>query len=394
MLVIKSVLFILEVIQVPFLFLFVILSRVLPKKIDVGIGPDPLINNIFHKKALVQFGYSAETFCLKPYYITNDFDYIFGSQSLINRIYQCLFRPVFIFSCLRYRSLLIYFNGGPLYPYSVFLWKLEPLLLKVAGIPVVVLAYGGDVQDLLRTPNLYFRHTVMQDYPRHKTRTLLIRKKIELWTQHASHIVGGCDWVDYLYHWDSLMISHFAIDTAAIENTPKSSADKKSFSVLHAPNHRQIKGTQHIIDAVQSLKNKGYDIELTLIEKCSNQEVLEKISQADLIVDQLVIGWYAMFAIEAMSRGKPVICYLREDLIRLYENANLLNRNEIPLINSDCARIEETLESLLLNREILKLKGEDGVDYVTKHHSLEFIGKSFREILKSLNILPSQKNHE
>ena len=139
----KLFLLLLELVQILFLLPFAFITRIYPRKIDVGIGPDPLINNIFHKRALVHFGYSAETFCIKPYYITNDFDYIFGSQSLINRIYQCLFRPVFIFSCLRYRSLLIYFNGGPLYPYSVFLWKLEPLLLKVAGIPVVVLATEG-----------------------------------------------------------------------------------------------------------------------------------------------------------------------------------------------------------------------------------------------------------
>ena len=33
---------------------------------------------------------------------------------------------------------------------------------------------------------------------------------------------------------------------------------------------------------------------------------------ADIVVDQLLAGWYGGFAVEAMALGKPVIAYLRE----------------------------------------------------------------------------------
>jgi hypothetical protein len=51
-------------------FLIALLSRLARRPIDIGLGPEPLINNIYHKKALSVFGYVAETFVDQVFYIT------------------------------------------------------------------------------------------------------------------------------------------------------------------------------------------------------------------------------------------------------------------------------------------------------------------------------------
>ena len=61
--------------------------------------------------------------------------------------------------------------------------------------------------------------------------------------------------------------------------------------------------------------------------------MLKEINNADLIVDQLIIGWYAMFAIESMALEKPVICYLREDLA-IFIHKKILICENLPLINA------------------------------------------------------------
>ena len=38
------------------------------------------------------------------------------------------------------------------------------------------------------------------------------------------------------------------------------------------------------------------------------------IRESDVVIDQILMGTYARLAIESMALGKPVICYLREDL--------------------------------------------------------------------------------
>lgn len=41
-------------------------------------------------------------------------------------------------------------------------------------------------------------------------------------------------------------------------------------------------------------------VELITVQGKSNSELLALIDSCDIVADQLVIGWYAMFAIEGM----------------------------------------------------------------------------------------------
>src|SRR6058998_2007963 len=41
---------------------------------------------------------------------------------------------------------------------------------------------------------------------------------------------------------------------------------------------------------------------------------------ADLLVDQLLTGWYGAVAVEMMALGKPVVCYLREDDLKFIDS--------------------------------------------------------------------------
>ena len=86
------------------------------------------------------------------------------------------------------------------------------LFIDIAGIKTVVMPYGGDISKMDRTPNLLYKHTLSLDYPQYKLRNNRIRSQIELWSKYANHVIGGCDWVDYMHHWDTLMIAHFSID--------------------------------------------------------------------------------------------------------------------------------------------------------------------------------------
>jgi hypothetical protein len=377
----------LELVQVLPAIIAALISRFINKKIDVGIGPDPLINNIFHKKAILNEGYSCETFCYSTYYITKDFDFIFTKKSKLSIILAIFLRWPYLFCIFRYKVMFFYFNGGVLNPYSYILWRFEPFLYYLAGIETVLLAYGGDIQDLTRTSNYLFRHAVSKDYPNHKYRIQKIRKKIDLWTQRSSHVIAGCDWIEYLYHWDSVLISHFCIDEKIIPPIEKCNSSGP-FIVLHAPNHRTIKGTQYIEKAITCLKAQGLNIELKIIEKVSNEDILRQISEADLVIDQLIIGWYAMFAIEAMSLRKPVICNLRKDFLEFYTQIGLLDTKDCPIINASPSNIETKIKSLYYNREKLSEIGSRGTAYVHKYHSINYIGSHFKKVLCSLGHKP------
>lgn len=361
-----------------------IIARFLPKKIDVGLGPHPLINNVYHKIALEKQGYSVETFTFRPYFITNNFDIVLSEDHDLSKPWGLLIAQLrLVLLPFKYRILYIYFNGGSLGMTKIFLWRFEPFFYKLAGVKIVVMPYGGDVQEMSRCSNFDFKHTMTVSYPGHKMRRKRIAGQIDLWTKHGDHVLSGCEWVDYMYHWDTLMISHFSIDTEikgkAIEYKPEG-----TFKVLHAPNHRAIKGTDFLVKAIDALKEEGLDIELVMLEKVSNEKVIELIQQVDLVADQFVIGWYAMFAIEAMKHNKPVLCYLRQDLIDLYTGAGLLEDNEIPMINTHWSQIQDNIRTAYNEREKLIAIGKKSREYAVKRHSTEYIGSVFARINKDL----------
>ena len=386
----KWVLAILEVLLIIPCFVISYLSRYSSRKIDVGLGPEPLISNVYHKKALIQRGYSAETFVSEVYFITNEFD--INLSRWRSNLLTAVLIPFYLFlRCLfRYKSLFIHFHGGPLWTTRI-LDRFEPHFYRMAKIRVVVMPYGSDVQVLTRSKNLYFKHTVSIDYPNFRKYRRRVSNCVDRWTRHADWVISGCEWVDYMYHWDTLMLAHFSIDLdrwSSTKQTPEVGRGDR-LRILHAPNHVAIKGTKALVDAVETLKKEGLNIELVLMRGVPNSEIQKAIESVDLVADQFVIGWYAMFAMEAMAMKKPVLCYLREDLIDLYVKAGLVRREEIPIINTNLLEIKEKIRWVYSHREELIKIGERGREFVKNHHSTERIGEVFRNILTSLGLSSS-----
>jgi glycosyltransferase involved in cell wall biosynthesis len=363
---------------------------VAPRPVDVGLGPLPAINTPHHKRCLQRYGYRAESFVYYTWYFTQEFDVNFGKYC------PRAIGPYvsYVFCLFRYKCLYLYFSGGPL-GFTTLLARCEPFLYQLAGITTVVMPFGADVDILTRSKNRLMVHAFAKDYPgfRHSRRRTIAL--VDAWTHGADHIISGCDWVDFLYYWDTLMLAHFAVDTDLLkprERAASSDDPRRPLRLLHAPNHRNLKGTQHLIDAVHELRADGVAIELHVVEGVSNAEVPAFIENADVVVDQLVLGWYAMFAIEAMSLEKPVVCYIRPDFLDLYIGAGLLKPDELPLIDASIHTIKLTLRQLAERpREELQDIGKKSRVFVERHHSIEAVGRVFDRINRVLGLAPSQR---
>lgn len=379
---------VLSIVFVPIAFGLAAIARFVPKRIDVGLGPEPLINNVFHKRALERYGYTVETFVDQVYFITAEFDYR-ADRVVPKPFYFLRGHWLFVRAVFRYRCLYIYFNGGPLMN-KMLLWRLEPMLYRVAGVATVVMPYGADVQDMTRSPNLRFKHAMSMDYRDLMMRRREIAAQVEVWTRGATHIISGCEWVDYMYHWDTLMLAHFSFDVDACEMVAARVDPSSPLRVLHAPNHRNVKGTDTFIKAIEELKLEGVEIDLQLLQGVPNSEVREAIARADVVADQLVVGWYAMFAIEAMATGKAVLCYLRDDLTELYESVGLIAPGDNPVVNCSPRTVKRAIRDLAQNRQQLLELGRRGRAFVSKYHSLESVGRVFDGINRSMGMSPKQ----
>lgn len=369
--------------------LFCLLGRIIQKPYDVGLGPLPMINNVYWKRALIQQGFRVETYATERYFITDEFDYIFDRG--FKRIFRANPLILFVWTALRYRCVYVYFNGGPLQTLPG-IRLLEPLLYHVAGTKTVVMPYGSDCQIFERTPNKLMVNALCADYPTFfRTHHAILRRQVEWWTRYSDFVIGAMDSVDYEFFWDRLMHCHYAIDINCI--TPTYPVRQKGIiRVFHAPNHKQIKGSEHVEQVMAELQNEGYPVELVTRHGVSNEEIHRTIEECDIVIDQLVIGWYAMFALEAMAHGKPTICYLRSDLLKLYEQAGCVLPGEIPLFSAECGTLKQVLIDLINRREEWEEIGRRNRVYVEKYHSLEHIGKVFADINCQIGILPSNAN--
>lgn len=387
--VVRFVVGVLDLLLLAPLTLFCAAARFIPRRYDVGLGPIPIISSIYHKQSLARFGYRAQTFVDSVWSHTDEFD-VRADLYFPGLARVC--RPYFLFlrAAVTYKCLYMYFDGGPL-RVTTILCLLEPLLFRLANVKVVVMAFGADVHDLTRTTNFLFVHGMARDYPNHRFQRRQIARKVDMWTRHADHIIAGVDWVEYLYFWNTLCLSHFAIDTEQWKPRPsEATVDRQEpLRLLHAVNHRHLKGTENFIRAVDELRAEGMPVELRVLEGVTNEDVKEAIAEADVIADQLIIGWYAMFSIEAMAMEKPTICYIRPDLKRFYIDAGILKENELPVIEASISTVKEVIRDLTRNRDRIPTIGRKSRDFVLRHNSIEVIGRMFDGINRSLGVEPA-----
>lgn len=147
---------------------------------------------------------------------------------------------------------------------------------------------------------------------------------------------------------------------------PRSAGTTARPLVLHAPTDRKIKGTRFVLDAVSRLQEEGLEFDFQLVEGLTQAEAKELYHRADVVVDQLLVGWYGGFAVEVMALERPVVAYLRdEDLVYLPPGM----REEIPVISAGPDTIYDRLKELLTTRrsELAEI-GRRGRAYVSRWH--------------------------
>jgi len=157
--------------------------------------------------------------------------------------------------------------------------------------------------------------------------------------------------------------------------TPQSLPPKmrKKMIVAHAPTNQEAKGSKFVLEALNQLQKKYPDqIEVLLVEGKSHEVALEIYRQADLIIDQILIGWYGAFAVEAMLMGKPVIARIALGDLKFIPPAMAKELNET-IINANPATIYTVLEECLQNRTLLEEKGKASLAYATKWHHPEYV---------------------
>ncbi|WP_438307221.1 hypothetical protein [Pseudomonas guariconensis] len=138
--------------------------------------------------------------------------------------------------------------------------------------------------------------------------------------------------------------------------------------IVHAPSRRGVKGTEHVINAVEALREEGLDFDFTLVENLSQAEARAIFEKCDVIVDQLRIGWYGVLAVEAMALGKTVVSYVRDDIVSTLGD-------ELPIAVANPDTIKDVLRDLINSPALRQKIAASGYKYCCATHDPKVVAK-------------------
>lgn len=150
-------------------------------------------------------------------------------------------------------------------------------------------------------------------------------------------------------------------------------SERRPLRIVHAPSNRVVKGTKYLMSAVERLRAEGLEFEFILVENLSNAEARCIYESADVLVDQLLCGWYGGVSAEFMALGKVVVCYLREEDLRFLPPGMAV---DMPLLNANPDTITGVLRRVIaMPRTELAEVGRRSRAWVERWHSPAAIGE-------------------
>lgn len=348
-----------------------------------GVGPRilwapvPIVNCAYTARADRLQGFDSTSLVYGVYRINarTDFDIVLDRPAGVPLLRDALPYAVLLWALVRIDILGLFFDGGLLYATPA--WRLELPLLRLAGVRTIVYPYGDDARlpSVLRARGGW--HLLADTPPggqaREERETC---RRVAAIARHADVVLGCGDLHEELPRVDGIL--RYPLDTAGWEPAPPE-ADDGVVTIVHAPNHPQLKGTRHLQAAVAALRAEGLPVELDLVQGLPNAEARERYRRADIVVDQLLAGAYALFAVECMALGKPVVCRL-DDRHRAVHPEWV----EAPIVHADPDTVTDVLRRLVLDPELRRTLGARGPAYVERHHSLASVGADLAAIHRRL----------
>ncbi|MDD2696645.1 MAG: glycosyltransferase [Candidatus Pacebacteria bacterium] len=155
-----------------------------------------------------------------------------------------------------------------------------------------------------------------------------------------------------------------------------------NLKIYHAYGNAEIragdaKGSSFVKKAVEELQKEGYKIELMIFDKVPNLDLRYYQMQADICVDQLRAGCYGSNAVECMAVGKPVIVYMRNDVLKILPP-------DLPIVNANPDNIKEVLRGLIEHKELREKIGKQSREFAVKKHDFRAVAKKLEEYYYSI----------
>lgn len=352
-------------------------NRELPGRVLLGLSE---VGGYYTALAegLRNFGVDAEVLTLAPH----PFDYQEGKAGRLQRFVWSVTRSsrrvgrvglplegvmrVVLFLCalIRYDTFVFGFRNS-------FLLGRDLPVLRLAGKRVVSVFHGTDSRPPYLDPVSARGLDAAALYRRTRSveRTAL---RFERW----SHEIVCGPLSAHFFREPVVAFQRIGIPVSAASSPPMPEVTR----IVHAPSDTGFKGTARIREAIDELREAGFEFDYVELVDRPNAEVLVEIGRSSFVIDQLFTDTnMATFAAEAAARGRGAVVgsSFVEELTEILEPAALR-----------CSRfcspddLQPTVRSLLLDRSEIESLGRRAREFVTQTWSVADVAGRLLAVLR------------
>jgi hypothetical protein len=224
-------------------------------------------------------------------------------------------------------------------------------LLKRLGKRIVCYWLGSDVRHVTALAQEFGVDTSAWPQPFHQESIDSKIRKIRFSELYADLIYSVPDQSGLAirpYH-------HARIPFASLDDISERVPGRAVPIVLHAPSRAALKGTAEIEAAVKNLRARGIQMQFDLVTGIPRDELLRRLEDADIVVDELVLEGPGVLSVEAMAAGCAVCTHT---------SRALASTPNLPFAPVGFANVESTLHRLVVDmawRRKLALSGRQWV---------------------------------
>lgn len=262
-------------------------------------------------------------------------------------------KAVFSFDCFHFHY------GNSLLPYNMDLW-----LLKLLKKKIFFEFHGSELRGKLAKIQ-YQYYDPGETTSKFKQRALLrIAKYADGFILHDKELLPhlpNCNVPVYIVPL-RVDINQFLSSSLYTENAKP--------LIVHAPSRRSTKGTIYLLNSLELVKAP---YELVLVEGVTQEKAFELYKKADLVFDQISVGTYGVFAIEAMALGKPVMTYISDEMLNAFPKT-------LPIVNVNPDNLHEKIENLLNDAKLRYDIGTRSREYAKQQHDYLKNAKLLKDI--------------
>ena len=315
------------------------------------------------------------------YFSNYTYAHVFKNYSFFKRF---LISFSFFLKALWKYDLLIFISGETILSHKLMCF--EFFLYKIFRKKITMIFVGSDIRN-----NEYLKwkeKTMSFNLLEHEVSTwssTLQKKLVRLASQFSGSILVSSP--DLLQLIPTAKYFPLILDVDRfLEMFQKSSVKNQSdvISIMHIPSNYMLKGSETILKILDEIKNiYGERVELILPSKkqyredipysLNKSELMNCYRRADIVIDQILIGWYGMQSLEAIYLGKKCLCYIDDSLKDFIPK-------DCPIIKTDAFTLKNDLIRLIEDKNNL-VDLAFNQNWVSKYHSMQSQKDKFSKLV-------------